>query len=87
MLSRIALNSQAGCTRGHSTEVHYHAGIESMGTTASYKVPIHFLLHILCLASSKHIHYFQKQIWDSVYDLFFHGASSINLMNPLVFFR
>lgn len=87
MLSRIALNSQAGCTRGHSTEVHYHAGIESMGTTASYKVPVHFLLHILCLASSKHIHYFQKQIWDSVYDLFFHGASSINLMNPLVYFR
>lgn len=71
MLSRIALNSQAGCTRGHSTKGHYHAGIESMGATACYKVPIHFLLHILCLASSKHIHDFQKQIWDSVHDLFF----------------
>lgn len=87
MLSRIALNSQAGCTRGHRTEMHYHTGIESMGNTASYKVPVHFLLHILCLASSKHIRYFQKQIWGSVYGLFFHSASSINSNESIGIFQ
>lgn len=58
-----------------------------MGNTASCKVPIYFLLHILCLASSKHIHYFQKQIWDSVHGLFFHGVSSINYNESIGIFQ
>lgn len=46
--------------------------------TTRYERLIPFLLHIQCLASSKHFYFFQKQIWDSVHGLFFHGVSSIN---------
>lgn len=87
MLSRIALNSRDLCTTGNRIEVFYHAGIWSMETTARYERLIQFLLHIQCLASSKPIYFFQKQIWGSVYGLFFYGVSSVNGNNSISMFQ